>query len=65
VDANRIRIIFFLKVILSRLAKHKLLEVVSKFQIRFKVKASSRSRKRSPPEADEHLSEACNAGLGP
>jgi hypothetical protein len=24
-----------------------------------------RSEKRSPPEADEHLSEACNAGLGP
>jgi hypothetical protein len=34
------------------------LEVVSKPQIRFKGKASGRSGKRSPPEADEHLPEA-------
>jgi len=57
------------------------LEVVSKPQIRFKgppkadymsnlnrlmyASSAGRSRKRSPPEADEHLSEACNAALGP
>jgi hypothetical protein len=38
----------------------KKLEVISKPQIRSKGKASGRSGKRSPPEADEHLPEACN-----
>jgi hypothetical protein len=41
------------------------LEVVSKSQIRFKGKASGRSGKRSPPEADEHLPEVCNAAIEP
>jgi hypothetical protein len=37
------------------------IDVVSKPQIRSKGKASGRSGKRSPPEADEHLPEACAA----
>jgi len=42
----------------------RMIEVVSKPWIRLEGKAPA-EKMRSPPQADEHFKEACNAAIGP